>query len=276
VFKKGKLFVVVAATFALNTPLAFAGTINLATSGTTLVNNQPSVVHSSTKTEIAVQVEADHNESELNRSTIHHVARHDGSDSQCATVQKGQTLWSISRQYGVSVTSLERWNHLSDDSVLQIGQNLIVGDGTSSTAKSANGPSSRDGSVDLGVEAAAEGLDVTNYAQKYLGVPYAWGGSSPSGFDCSGFTMFVYRHFGLNLPHTSYEQYNHGTSVSQSQLRAGDLVFFSTAGDGASHVGIYVGQGKFINAAGNSIRYSSISDGYWASNYVGARRVLNG
>lgn len=246
-FNKGKLFVAITAAFALNTSIVFAATTDVSAS-------------------------ASASSATLKVST-HHLVQHGSTKPVYVTVEKGQTLWSISQRYGVSVASLERWNNLSDKSFLQIGQHLIVQSGPSSSSSL----SSRDGTVDLAVAAASQSLDVTYYAEKFLGVPYAWGGTHPSsGFDCSGFTMFVFSHFGLNLPHTSYGQFQRGVSVAKSELIPGDLVFFSTAGDGASHVGIYVGQGKFINAAGNSIRYSSMSDGYWASNYVGARRVMNG
>jgi peptidoglycan DL-endopeptidase CwlO len=105
---------------------------------------------------------------------------------------------------------------------------------------------------------------------QYLGTPYVWGGASPSGFDCSGFVMYVYAQVGVSLPHSSYGQYGAGSPVSRDQLQAGDLVFFN----GLGHVGIYVGGGSFIHAphTGDVVKISSMT-GWYASTYVGARRI---
>jgi cell wall-associated NlpC family hydrolase len=111
---------------------------------------------------------------------------------------------------------------------------------------------------------------VVGIAMRYLGVPYVWGGSSPRGFDCSGFVAYVFAQLGVSLPHSSYAMYGMGTPVSISQLQAGDLVFFT----GASHMGIYIGSGQFIHAphTGDVVKISSLS-GYYSSNFAGARRV---
>jgi peptidoglycan DL-endopeptidase CwlO len=111
---------------------------------------------------------------------------------------------------------------------------------------------------------------VVGIAMQYLGTPYVWGGASPSGFDCSGFVMYVYAQVGVSLPHSSYGQYGAGSPVSRDQLQAGDLVFFN----GLGHVGIYVGGGSFIHAphTGDVVKISSMT-GWYASTYVGARRI---
>ena len=112
---------------------------------------------------------------------------------------------------------------------------------------------------------------VAGIALSYLGVPYVWGGASPSGFDCSGFVMYVYAQVGISLPHNAAMQYGYGSPVSRDQLEAGDLVFF----DGLGHVGIYIGGGSFVHAphTGDVVKISSLSDSWYASTYVGARRL---
>ncbi len=111
---------------------------------------------------------------------------------------------------------------------------------------------------------------------KTLGTSYRTGGMSTAGFDCSGFTKYVYKKMGLTLPRTSKAQYKVGTSVSRSKLRAGDLVFFNTVGSGVSHVGIYVGNGKFANSSSSrGVTISSMNQSYWANRYVGAKRVMS-
>jgi len=112
-------------------------------------------------------------------------------------------------------------------------------------------------------------------AKKYIGVPYVWGGSTPSGFDCSGFVQYVFSRHGISLPRTSKEQYGIGTSVSKSDLKAGDLVFFNTEGSGVSHLGIYIGNNQFIHAStSKGVIISSLSNTYWAPRYYGAKRIL--
>jgi len=108
-------------------------------------------------------------------------------------------------------------------------------------------------------------------ALRYVGVPYSWGGSSPSGFDCSGLVAYAYSQVNVSMPHSSYAMYNMGSPVSQANLSTGDLVFFDTDGAGASHVGIYLGGGQFVDASGSHVQVNSLS-GYWASHYIGARR----
>ena len=113
---------------------------------------------------------------------------------------------------------------------------------------------------------------VVGIAMQYLGVPYVWAGSSPSGFDCSGFVMYVFAQMGVSLPHLAAAQYGYGVPVSPDQLQPGDLVFF----DGLGHVGIYIGNGEFIHSphTGDVVKISSLSDSWYAATYFGARRIL--
>jgi cell wall-associated NlpC family hydrolase len=113
------------------------------------------------------------------------------------------------------------------------------------------------------------GVRVTKYARHFLGVPYRYGGASPrSGFDCSGFVAFVYRRFGVELPHYTFAQFRRGRHVPRRRLAPGDLVFF----DGLNHVGLYVGRGRFIHAphSGSRVRVDRLRYG---GNFAGARRI---
>lgn len=111
-------------------------------------------------------------------------------------------------------------------------------------------------------------------AQSCLGVPYVYGGKSLSGFDCSGFTGYVYSQLGISLPRSSSSQASYGVAVEKSDLMPGDLLFFNTRG-GISHVGLYVGNGTFIHAPvpGTSVSYADLHSPYWTRTYVCARRV---
>ncbi|MCW2965070.1 MAG: ykfC [Actinomycetia bacterium] len=111
-----------------------------------------------------------------------------------------------------------------------------------------------------------------NAALSVLGTPYVWAGSQPGGFDCSGLVMWAFAQVGVSLPHSSYAQYGYGVPVSRDQLQPGDLVFF----DGLGHVGIYIGGDQFVHAphSGDVVKISSLSEDWYASTYVGARRIL--
>lgn len=120
----------------------------------------------------------------------------------------------------------------------------------------------------------ASANQVIHFAEQFLGIPYVWGGTSPSGFDCSGFTQYVMQHFNVSLYRTSEMQFAQGVPVSYSHLQPGDLVFFSTYAPGASHVGIYIGNGLMIDAEDVGVAIDSISNSYWGPKYLGARRVF--
>jgi hypothetical protein len=124
------------------------------------------------------------------------------------------------------------------------------------------------------VQSQALGVRAVHFARRLLGVPYRWGGDSPGGgFDCSGFVRYVYAHFGLSLPHSSYGDFGLGRRVSRGSLRPGDLVFF----DGVGHVGMYVGGGRFIHAphSGTSVQVTSLDEPWYRSTYDGARRFFS-
>jgi cell wall-associated NlpC family hydrolase len=120
--------------------------------------------------------------------------------------------------------------------------------------------------------------EIVRTASQFIGIRYRWGGQAPdTGFDCSGLTMVVYRLNGLELPRSSRQQWKTGRPVYPGQLSKGDLVFFATSGGKrVSHVGIYVGNNKFLHAPGSSrkIRISAMSNKYYKSRYLGARTYL--
>jgi cell wall-associated NlpC family hydrolase len=123
-------------------------------------------------------------------------------------------------------------------------------------------------------EAPTLGTRVVGFAKHLIGVPYMWGGSSPrTGFDCSGFVRYVYGHFGISLAHSSFADFVRGRRVGRWAMKPGDLVFF----DGAGHVGIYVGHGRFIHAphSGTVVRISTMA-GWYSSSFDGARRIASG
>jgi cell wall-associated NlpC family hydrolase len=115
------------------------------------------------------------------------------------------------------------------------------------------------------------GRRLVGFARHLVGTRYVYGGSSPhTGFDCSGFVRYVYGHFGLSLPHSSYAQFGLGRRIARRALRPGDLVFF----DGLGHVGMYIGNGRFIHAphTGTRVRVEHLA-GWYSSRFVGARRL---
>lgn len=133
---------------------------------------------------------------------------------------------------------------------------------------------------DDGTEApsASRGEEIVAYAKSFLGTPYVYGGNGPENFDCSGFTKYVYTHFGYSINRTASTQLKNGKAVEKSELQVGDLVFFRNDGDShaASHVGIYIGDGKFIHASSDTrtVTISELNRGNNLRKYVGARRIL--
>jgi cell wall-associated NlpC family hydrolase len=173
---------------------------------------------------------------------------------------KGQIAQLIAadqaRQRALARAAQSRYTAISQSQALALQQTVV---GASATVGDASvAPPSQYGGV-VGI------------AMRYLGTPYVWGGAGPGGFDCSGLVAYVYAQVGVALPHYTGAQWNVGVGVSRSDLQPGDLVFF----DGLGHVGIYVGGGSFIHAphSGDVVKISSLGESWYASTYVGARRV---
>jgi peptidoglycan DL-endopeptidase CwlO len=118
----------------------------------------------------------------------------------------------------------------------------------------------------------APGEEAVAIALRFLGTPYSWAGASPSGFDCSGFVMYVYGRLGVALPHSSSMLWEEGRAVTRRELEPGDVVFFN----GFSHVGIYMGGGRFVHSphGGDVVKVSRFSDDWYGSTYDGARRYV--
>jgi cell wall-associated NlpC family hydrolase len=121
----------------------------------------------------------------------------------------------------------------------------------------------------------ADGYSISSTALSLRGAPYRNGGADPTGFDCSGFVYYVFEQYGIALPREVRRQFGVGSTVDTSLLAPGDLVFFSTVAPGASHVGIVVGGDQFVHAPSSSgvVRVERLSTEYWASRFVGAKRV---
>ena len=123
-------------------------------------------------------------------------------------------------------------------------------------------------------DAAAKTTNITKTATSLTGIKYRYGGTTRAGFDCSGYVGYVFKKNGLKVARTSRAMYASGRAVKKSSLRNGDLVFFNTTGRGVSHVGIYVGNGKFAHAStSKGVRVDRVNDSYWGKRYIGAKRV---
>lgn len=150
-----------------------------------------------------------------------------------------------------------------------IASDGIVGAGTWEALRTAGPRTSRGRNSSLLVES------IIQTAKRYQGVPYVWGGTTPNGFDCSGFTQYVFGLNSIRLPRTADVQYELGVPVRYDQLQPGDLVYFSTYEPGPSHNGIYIGDGKFISATSSrGVAIANMTSSYWGPRYIGAKRIL--
>ena len=124
-------------------------------------------------------------------------------------------------------------------------------------------------------EYSAAGQTIVDAAKKYMGVPYVWAGTSPSGFDCSGFVYYVYKECGYSINRTAASIYENGVFVEKSDLKVGDAICFASSANYIGHVGIYIGGGEFIHASssGGQVTINRLDENYYTRNYVGARRI---
>mgnify|MGYP005844013151 FL=1 len=212
-------------------------------------------------------------------------------------VQSGESIRYIAEIYNVNPAKIIRANGLRDADVLQVGQKLEIPGGQAPAVASVARPAASPRAEAPAPQPAARpapapapqpapapapapsggdaGWKIVEVASKYLGSRYVWGGTSPAGFDCSGFVWYVYKTAGSYVPRDLWGQLQAGPRVKQDNLLPGDIVFFeNTYTYGLSHDGIYIGGGRFIHAASEreGVTISSLSERYWAARYYGASR----
>ncbi|MCY7927702.1 LysM peptidoglycan-binding domain-containing protein [Bacillus haynesii] len=189
-------------------------------------------------------------------------------------VVKGDSLWKISRTYGMTVNELKSLNGLKTD-LIRIGQVLKV-KGTksvkaaSTTKPSASSGTSKTSKAPAQTSSALNTSKLVSDAKALIGTPYKWGGTSTSGFDCSGFVWYILNK-QTNVARTNTVGYwNSMKSVSSPAV--GDFVFFTTYQPGPSHMGVYIGNNQFIHAGSDGVTISDMTNSYWKPRYLGAKR----
>ena len=169
----------------------------------------------------------------------------DGSTSTALTANADLTMWSAPAGHAVARTDADAKR---TDTIHRFARGIV----------------SRTSSI---------AMNLTRSAMRFIGTPYVFGGTSPSGFDCSGYVQHVFAMLGIAVPRTADAQYYAGRPTVGGMV-AGDLVFFQTYEPGPSHVGIYIGGGRFIHSSSHGVMISGLRDGYWSSRYLGAKRVV--
>lgn len=181
-------------------------------------------------------------------------------------VVSGDTLSGIAYRNGISVTQLMNWNGLTS-SLIRVGQVLKIENSTTAPAQTTpvSNPSPPAATDTVG--------KIVETAKSLIGKPYVWGGSTASGFDCSGYIFYVYNQAGIKLPRTNTTGYD-ARSYDVSSPQVGDLVFFkNTYRAGISHVGIFIGNNQFIHAGGDRVQITSLNDSYWGKHFSGYKRL---
>ncbi|MBI2940124.1 MAG: LysM peptidoglycan-binding domain-containing protein [Chloroflexi bacterium] len=205
-------------------------------------------------------------------------------------VREGESVVAVAERFGVEVLSVIRANALREPFTIQPGQELIVPGGKErapaaiGAARPAPRPVAAPAPTPVPTPApkpapapppSSAGWNIVGIASKFLGYRYVWGGTSPAGFDCTGFVMYVYRQAGIYLPRDMWGQLQSGRRISRDSLLPGDIVFFvNTYAPGLTHNGIYIGGGRFINAASErlGVIVSGLNEPYWNARYYAGSR----
>ncbi|MCY8399231.1 LysM peptidoglycan-binding domain-containing protein [Bacillus haynesii] len=210
----------------------------------------------------------------INGSSSSSSAKASQASSATHKVVKGDSLWKISRTYGMTVNELKSMNGLKTD-LIRIGQVLKV-KGTksvkaaSTTKPSASSGTSKTSKAPAQTSSALNTSKLVSDAKALIGTPYKWGGTSTSGFDCSGFVWYILNK-QTNVARTNTVGYwNSMKNVSSPAV--GDFVFFTTYQPGPSHMGVYIGNNQFVHAGSDGVTISDMTNSYWKPRYLGAKR----
>jgi len=203
------------------------------------------------------------------------------------TVAPGDTVGGIARLFGVTADDIVAANGMRSADRISVGQSLRIVAGTAGVARPAPAPAAQTVTRNLPVPAQAPAQQapvapssasgsIVSVAMQFQGARYVWGGTTPAGFDCSGYVYYVLNRAGKPISRGLWGQYGAGAHPGRGALQPGDIVFFqNTYMAGLSHNGIYIGNGQFIHASDPSsgVKISSLSESYWASRWFGATRV---
>lgn len=199
------------------------------------------------------------------------------ADDTTYKVKDGDTVQTIAQSNGISAESIIIKNKLAP-TPLAAGQTIIIPSRDDRTIKTpSRGEYIRQDVPTTAVTVSSKRDKIVSYAKQFLGRPYVYGSRGPQSFDCSGFTGYIFKQYGVSLNRTAAGQASNGKTIARSELLAGDLLLFHTTRSGISHAGMYIGNGQFIHASsgGGRVMISSLSDGYYNSRLVVAKRLLS-